>query len=399
MKVLVVHNFYQHPGGEDESFAAEVAMLKEYGHEVLQFTVHNRDLDQVPRLRIAANTVWNASIYRRLVSQLSRTPVDVAHFQNTFPQISPAGYYAANRLGIPVVQSLRNYRFSCVNGLFFRDGHPCEDCMGKLVPWPGIVHACYRDSGLASATVAAMITTHQAKRTFVNRVDGYIALSEFSRKKFVEAGLPANRVSVKPNFLAHDPGVGPGDGGFALFVGRLSPEKGIEALIAAWRACGKKIPLKIVGDGPLRSIMNSDSVTGVEWLGQRSQSEVLDLMGAASFLVFPSEWYETFGRVAIEAFAKGTPVLVSKIGAIAELIDHKRTGLHFAPGDVRDLVSKVEWILSNPRCLTAMRQAARQEFEAKYTARVNINILMEVYAAALENRRGKMARTRQGSGN
>lgn len=309
---------------------------------------------------------------------------DLVHVQNFFPLISPSVYYAAKAEKVPVVQTLHNYRLLCPNGLFFRDGHVCEDCLGKPVPWPGVLHACYRESRTATTAATVMLTTHRIMRTWTEMVDVYIALTEFARQKFVQGGIPAEKIVVKPNFVHSDLGCGEGRGGYALFVGRLSTEKGVDTLLAAWKLLAGQLPLKIVGDGPLSSQVTEavKKLDCVEWLGRRPVQEVYALMGNAMLLIFPSKWYETFGRVAIEAFAKGTPVIAANIGAITELIEHGRTGFLFCPGDSEDLAAKVKWALAHPRELTQMRREARSEFESKYTAKENYRRLMEIYALA-----------------
>jgi glycosyltransferase involved in cell wall biosynthesis len=217
-------------------------------------------------------------------------------------------------------------------------------------------------------------------------VDVYVALTEFARSKFIEGGLPAGKIVVKPNFVAPDPGRGQGGGGYALYVGRLAPEKGTGTMLAAWGRLGKRIPLKIVGDGPLRDrvVAAATRQSNVEWLGHRPVADVHALMRKAEMLVFPSQWYETSGRVAAEAFAAGTPVIAANIGAVANLVEHGRTGLKFRPGDPEDLITQVEWALSHSAELRRMRKEVRAEFEAKYTAERNYRALMEIYEAALE---------------
>jgi glycosyltransferase involved in cell wall biosynthesis len=389
MKILAVHNRYQQPGGEDQVFVDETALLEARDHRVLRYEVHNDQVEQVNRLTLAKDTVWNTPAYRELGALIRRERPDVVHFHNTLPLVSPAGYYAARAEGVPVIQTLHNYRLLCPVALFFRDGRVCEDCMGKAVPWPGVVHKCYRGSRAASGVIAAMLTVHRVLRTWTEMVDVYVALTEFARSKFIEGGLPAGKIVVKPNFVAPDPGRGQGGGGYALFVGRLAPEKGTGTMLAAWERLGTRIPLKIVGDGPLRDRVAGAAArrSNVEWLGHRPVEEVHALMGKADMLVFPSEWYETFGRVAVEAFAVGTPVIAANIGAVAELVEHGRTGLEFRPGDPEDLVTQVEWALSHPAELRRMRDEVRAEFEAKYTAERNYRALMEIYEAALERKK------------
>ena len=387
MRLLSVHNRYLIRGGEDEVREAEERLLREKGHQIETYEEDNERVAALGRLQVALKTVWSTEAYEAMRTQLRRQAYDIVHVQNFFPLISPSVYYAAKAEGVPVVQTLHNYRLLCHNAYFFRDGRVCEDCLGKFVPFPGVVHACYRENRAGSAVVAAMLTVHRAMRTWSNMVDVYIALTEFARQKFIEGGLPAEKIMIKPNFVYPDLGQGEGRGGYAIFVGRLSPEKGIDTLLTTWKTLGSKVPLKIVGDGPLSPQVAeaAERLPGIEWLGRRPLKEVYELIGEAAFLVFPSEWYETFGRVAIEAFAKGTPVIAANIGAIAELIDNGRTGILYCPGQPEDLRAKVEWALTHPSELAQMRKEARAEFEAKYTVEQNYQILMSVYERAMSH--------------
>jgi glycosyltransferase involved in cell wall biosynthesis len=383
MRIFSVHNKYQIRGGEDESQEAEQRILREMGHEVQLYLEDNKRILSIDPMQVAFDTVWSMSAYRTAKQQFSSLYHDLMHVQNFFPIISPSVYYAARESGVPVVQSLRNYRLLCPNALFFRSGKVCEDCLGKPVPYPGILHSCYRENRAATTATATMLSIHRALGTWTHMVDVYIALSEFARQKFIQGGLPADKIVVKPNFVHPDPGIGSGSGGYALFVGRLSVEKGLDTLLAAWEHLGHKIPLKIVGEGPLSDMVATAAArqpSRIEWLGRRPIAEVYALMGSAKMLIFPSKWYETFGRVAIEAFAKGTPVIAANIGAIAELVEHGRTGLHFQPGDAVDLATQVEWALTHPTNMAQMRLEARSEFEAKYTASENYRQLMEIYS-------------------
>ncbi len=385
MRILVVHNRYLIRGGEDESAAAEQALLRQNGHEVDLYEEHNERIGELGRLRVALRAVWSPESHRRLRQRLRRRKYDLVHVDNFFPLISPAVYYAARGEGVPVVQSLRNYRLVCPNAELFRAGRPCEDCIGRRVPWPGIVHACYRGSRSATTAVATMIAVHKQLQTWQRMVDLYIAVTRFARDKLIEGGLPADRIVVKPNFVEGAPAPGTGAGGYALFVGRLSAEKGLATVLEAWQRLGDAIPLKIVGEGPLAASVEAVAARKleVEYLGRRPLAEVYALMGGARFLVLPSEWYEPFGRVAIEAFACGTPVIASDMGGMAELIDDRRTGRLFRPGDAGDLAGVVEWALAHPQELARMRGRARAEFEANYTAERNYQLLTAIYRQAL----------------
>ena len=389
MKVLLCHNYYQQRGGEDESFEAEARALEEFGHEVVRYTRHNDAVADMGRLEVAVKTLWNKDSYADLRHLIRRERPAVMHCTNTFPLISPAVYTAARAEGVPVVQSLRNYRLLCPAALFLRDGKVCEDCLGKSVPWPAVRHACYRDSRAATTVVASLSVLHRGLGTWRRDVDLFFTLTEFARRKFVEGGLPPDRIAVKPNCVNPDPGPGDGRGGYAVFAGRLSPEKGIDTLLAAWPRLARPVPLKIVGDGPLADrVMEAAAANpNVEYLGRLPLPELLDVIGGAACLVMPSVWYETFGRTIIEAYAKGTPVIASRLGAMAELVDEGRTGLLFNAGDAADLAATVGRLLADPAALEKMRSAARREFEDKYTAAANYRQSMALYDRAIGARR------------
>jgi glycosyltransferase involved in cell wall biosynthesis len=384
MNILVAHNFYKQPGGEDQCVSAEVAMLRTYGHRVTQYCLSNDTIDSMGRMELAARTTWSRPAYCELRQLLQTHRPQIAHFHNTFPLISPSAYYAARAENVRVIQTLHNFRLGCVNALLFRNGEVCEDCLGKAVPWRGVVHKCYRNSYAASAGTAAMVAAHRVLGTWRNAVDIYIALSESSRRKLVGAGLPADKIVIKSNFAYPDPGPCAGERGYAIYVGRLSVEKGIETLLAAWRQPGVP-PLKLVGDGPIAPAVQEAVARNsrIEWLRRVPQPTVYDLMGKAAFLILPSQCYENFPRVVVEAFAKGTPAIVSKLGAMAEIVDDGRNGLHFKPGDPMDLAEKVRRMLANPFTLKRMRQAAREKFDENFTAEANHKILMAIYERAI----------------
>jgi glycosyltransferase involved in cell wall biosynthesis len=381
MKILLCHNYYQQPGGEDQVFADEANLLQSRGHEVVRFTMHNDDINEMNPLSVAAKTLWNSGSYRELSGLLQRERPDVVHFTNTFPLISPSAYYAVKRQGIPVVQSLHNYRLLCPVSTFQRDQQVCEDCLGKMIPWPALLHGCYRSSRLATGAIVAMTTLHRAMRTWQRMVDRFVALSHFSAAKFVEGGLPADKIVVKPNFMSTDPGVGSGKGAFALFVGRLSAEKGIDTLLKTWDQVTDSLPLKILGDGPLASLVEQHAAKDprVQWLGRKPSAEVLEHLKSATCLVMPSQWYECCPKTLIETLAVGTPAVVTNLGAMAEMIEHESTGLHFERRNATDLARQVHRLASDPELTARMRRAARQRFEDAYTADFNYEQLLGIY--------------------
>lgn len=385
MRILVVHNFYQIPGGEDQVFHAEADLLENHGHQVYRYTTHNNQIGAISPLKMASKTLWNSDVYQEVRAIIRRERIQIAHFHNIFPLISPSAYYAAQVEGVPVIQTLHNYRLLCPSAVFYREGQVCEACLGKFVPLPGIINSCYRGSQSASAVVAAMLTLHRTRQTWSRNVNTYIALTDFARQKFIQGGVAANRIVVKPNFVHSEPGVGKGSGGYALFAGRLSPEKGIGRLLNVWKQLGGKIPLKIVGDGPLNAQVAEAvrQIPGVEWLGRQPLEEVYACLQEAAFLVFPSEWYEGLPRILIEAFAVGTPVIAPDLGSMSSLIRPHQTGLHFQPGNSQSLLAQVEWALAHPEALAQMRQEARAMFESSYSSEKNYSQLIHIYQQTL----------------
>jgi glycosyltransferase involved in cell wall biosynthesis len=389
VKVLQCHNFYQQPGGEDQVFHDEAHLLRANGHEVIQFTRHNDAIRDMPSWKVALDTIWNRETCADLRQVIREERPAVVHFTNTFPLISPAAYSTARKAGAKVVQSLHNYRLLCPNAQFLRDGRPCESCVGRMIAWPAVQHACYRNDRRSTAVVAAMLAFHRSLGTWHRAVDLYLALTEFGRRKFIEGGLPAEKIAVKPNFIRVDPGIGDGSGGYAVFVGRLSPEKGIETILNAWSQLEVDLPLNIVGDGPLADRVReaADQNPRIRWLGHQSSERVLEIVGGAKLLLLPSLWYEGLPKIIVEAFSKGTPVVASNLGAMTELIEHERNGMLFTPGDSAALAAAVRTVHEDSTTLTRMRKAARDEFEEKFTAEANYKLLMAAYARVLGRER------------
>jgi glycosyltransferase involved in cell wall biosynthesis len=398
MKVLIIHNSYQRPGGEDVVAAQEVVLLRQAGHEVIEYRRSNHEIKALNlwnKLMLPKQVIWAGNTVQDLRALVHQEKPHVAHFHNTFLMISPSAYHVCQEMSIPVVQTLHNYRLLCPRADFFRNGRVCEECLGKTPPWPGIVYGCYRGSRVQTAVVATMLTVHRWLKTWHEQVDVYIALTEFARQKFIQSGLPAEKIVLKPNFVDPDPGIREGVGDYALFVGRFSSEKSLLTLLEAWKKLGS-IPLKLVGSGPqeteIRQFTREFGLEKVEFLGQRPRDQVFALMKKACVLIFPSESYEAFPLVLAEAFACGIPVIAAHIGAMAEIVEDGRTGLLFTPGEPDDLSAKVEWAFTHPQEMAQMGRKARQEFEAKYTGDRNREGLLNIYRLAIDRARERERR-------
>jgi len=388
MKILVCHNYYQQAGGEDRIFDDEISLLESRGHTVFRFEMHNDSIRDRRMLGVVRDMVWNRRVAKEIGELVRREQIQVVHFHNTFPLISPAAYYAARRAGAAVVQALHNFRLVCPGATLMHNGKTCEKCVGKWVAWPGMLHKCYRNSHAATAAVGLMLSVHRLWRTYRRPVDVYVAMSECARERFVTGGLPAEKIVLKPNFVRPDPGAGTGEGRYVVFFGRLSKEKGIEVLLDAWSKVTSDTRLLFVGDGPLIDRVRQAATEDkrIEVLGWQSPDDVYRIIGEAACVVIPSIWYEGFPRTLVEATAKGTPVIASNLGGLSEFIEHGRTGLHFRPNDSEDLAAKIQQLLADPAKLSELRDNARRQFRERYSADANHESLMAIYEQALRTR-------------
>jgi len=347
-------------------------------------------------------------------AELRQHQPDVVHVHNFFPRFSPSVFHACSDAGVPVVLTLHNFRTICAGGLLLRDGKVCEKCVGHSPYW-GALHRCYRKSLAGSLAVARMIDHNNRIGTWQDKVTRFIVLNRFARDKFVAAGLPAARMTVKPNFVVKaqadistpdSEDIKTRTGG--LFVGRLSEEKGVSTLLAAW--AGQTVPLRIAGTGPLLpSSVGSDKLgeqeiahaaaaregSAVKFLGAVPPAQVRDEMARAAFLIVPSMWYEMFPMVIAEAFAAGLPVIASRLGGLAEIVEDGRSGLHFTPGDSADLATKIRWAIDNPEKVSRMGDNARTDFDNRYSEAVNLGQLTAIYQDAIaagraEGRKGQV---------
>lgn len=381
MKVLLVHNRYQQKGGEDTVVESEKEMLLAHGVEAEVLAADNDHIVGISgQLRAAADVFHSARGVTRLNEALAAFKPDLVHVHNWFPTFSPGIFRACKGNGVPVVHTLHNYRLLCIKASLYRDGKICEDCVGTALRLPGIVHGCYRGSRSGSMATTAAMVAHWRLGTWHDAVDRFIALSEFARTKLIEGGLPAEKISVKPNSLASDPGARPGNGGYFAYVGRLTDEKGIPTLLDCWRK-GTDLPrLRIVGTGELEGDVREAAATlnNVEWLGARSGDEVLDIIGNAQALICPSHWYEGMPRVVVESMAVGTPVIASRLGTYIEMIDHGQTGMLFDAWNGNALLACVREFLSQMNA-EQMRRATRAQFDSRYSAVKNFEQLIEIY--------------------
>jgi len=380
MRILSIHNRYNLPGGEDEVQFAECNLLRQHGHDVTEYVQDNDSIKGNKLLSVGLRSVWSQTDFTSIRSLIRQSRAEIITVHNFFPLVSPSVYYAAHAEGIPVVQTLHNFRLICPAATLLRDGKICEDCVGKTVALPAIAHACYRQSRMLTTGLVTMTSAHRLIGTWSRTVDRYIALTPFMKNKFIEGGFPADKITVKPNFT-RDTGLGNGARGNFLYVGRLSPEKGVATLLKAWQLSGSERELRIVGTGPEELALRAQASTlkGVRFLGQLPRKRVQAEMGDAVALIMPSIWYEGFGLTIIEAFAKGTPVIASDLGAMASLVSPGISGYLFEAGNEHQLATRIR----NYNSLPNLRSGARQAYEDRFTPEINYRLMMDIYASVI----------------
>ena len=392
MKTLLVHNFYRSatPSGENQVLEAEHNMLTAHGHTVRLFSRHSDTLraqGALGAVRGALATPWNPLAARSLRHTCDAFGPDVVHVHNSFPMISPAIFPAIGRRAARVL-TLHNYRLFCPAAIPMRAGQVCTQCLDTRSALPALRHGCYRGSRLATAPLALSVALHRWLGTWTNEVDAFIALSDFQRQAMVAAGLPGHKVHVKPNFYPGDPAVVPWAqrAPCVVFAGRLTAEKGVVNLLRAWQAWGPGAPeLRLVGDGELRPELERMAAgLPVRFLGQLPGAQAQAEIAAARLLVLPSECFETFGLVVVEAFAFGTPAAVSDLGPLPHIVGAGRSGVVFPPADAPSLLHEVRSAWDTPGLLAQLGRGARAEFESRYTEAANYRLLMNIYQHALE---------------
>ncbi|HEV7814425.1 MAG TPA: glycosyltransferase [Janthinobacterium sp.] len=379
MRILFVHNAYQYWGGEDAVVDAEMALLRTHGHEVHLYRRHNDELQRLSPLAAGMNAFWSKRSAAEVDEACRRFHPDLVHVHNTFPLVSPSIYWAARRRHVPVIQTLHNFRLLCPQSSFLRNGALCHDCLGKL-PWRAIGRRCYRNSMPQSAILGGVLSLHRLIGSYRNRVTLYIALSAFARDRFIQAGLPAERLRIKPNFVEADGQIPESGRSGGLFVGRLTLDKGIASLLLA-DVLGGGAGIEVIGGGPCEQAVGQ--AFGARYLGFLPSAEIRIKMRAAAFLIVPSIGYEQLPTTILEAFSCGLPVIASRLGPLIGLVREKITGLLFTPGDGADLAKKIAWAHAHPADMLAMGHAARAEYEAKYTPAINYRQLTDIYRDAL----------------
>ncbi|MBT8765791.1 glycosyltransferase family 4 protein [Metapseudomonas boanensis] len=392
IRSLLVHDYYssEFPSGENQVFETEKHLLRSHGQEVSEFVRHSDEIraqGSWGTVKGALATPWNPWASAALLREIERFKPDVVHAHNTFPLLSPGIFHAIGKRAARVL-TLHNYRLFCPAAIPMRDGKVCTECLDKHSPMPAMIHGCYRSSRAATLPLAFSVGLHRALGTWSDQVDAYICLSEFQRGLMINAGLPSEKVHVKPNFYPGNPPVTawaqrkP----YVIFAGRLTAEKGLFSLLRAWQAWGAAAPeLRLVGDGELRPELERMAAgLPVSFLGQVSAEQAQAQIAGARLLVLSSECFEGFPMVVREAFAFGTPAGVSDLGPLPTIVQHGKSGVVFQPSNPQSLLQEVRTAWETPGLLEQLGQGARAEFESQYTEEANFASLMDIYQQAIE---------------
>lgn len=391
MRVAMLHNRYRtgQPSGENTVVAQTVDLLRNSGHDIDLYVRNSDDIAAMGRKARALlpfRSVWSFSAEHDLTQLLQERRPDVVHVHNTFPLFSASVLRAAYRLGLPVVATLHNFRLMCANAVLQRDGRPCESCVGRL-PWYGVMHGCYRESRVQTLPLATSIGVHNTLHTWQRYVTTFVAPSEFVRERYVAGGFAPDRIVVKPHAVPHEGVVRSGPGDAVVFLGRLVEDKGFADLLQAWDS--SLGTLVVAGDGPLRAEAEARAQRdpSVKVLGQLPWADCMELLGSARVAVVPARSYETFGLVVVEAFAHGVPVVASRLGALAELVDDGETGALAEPGDPEGL-RKALALVADPVTSVAFGERARQVYLDRFTPERDLVATERIYTDAIARHAG-----------
>lgn len=392
MKILVIHNQYLEKGGEDRVVDSEIKMLKDAGNQVVYYKCSNNDIKSFgffKKIKFLFKDInWNRKSYEEIKRIAREEKPDLAHIHNIFIYLSSSAYFALKEVGIPVVQTLHNYRLICLKGTFYANNRICEDCLsGNYLK--AVFKKCWRDSFILSAFLAKMLYKNTKSKIFQENVDAFITLSEFSRNKFKQAGFPEDKLFIKPNFVDFKLSA-EGKKRYGLFLGRLVDYKGVDTLLKAYAKLDKHY-LKIIGGGPMLNevknrIKNSKNI---QLLGALPYEEAMDYLRKAAFVIFPSECYENMPLTIIESLASATPVIASDLGAMRGLVEDNITGLLFKAHDPEDLVKKIRFLTDNNELYEKMKINARKCYEGRFTKQLNYEILMKIYNKAMVSQKNE----------
>lgn len=382
LNVLMAHNYYQVPGGEDTVFHNEVNMLEKNGHKVIKYTRHNDEIKDgvLSKLKLGIDTIFSLKTYKEVKRLIEEKDIDVLHVHNTLPLISPSIYYAARAKKIPVVQTIHNFRLLCPGATFTRNGEICEDCISKGLG-QSLKHTCYRNSLAQTFIMYLMLKTHRVIGTY-NNVN-YITLTEFNKNKLLNLVKDKNKVYVKPNFVEKRELLERILEDYFVYIGRLDNIKGINFLVESWKDIDEKIDLYIIGTGPeeekLKTFIKENNIKNIKLLGFMQRGKAFEIIQKSRAILVPSKWYEGFPMTIAESFSLGVPVIGSKLGNIESIIDDGSNGLLFEKGNMQSIKTVIESVFYNKDLNISLGNNAYNAFRYNYTDEKNYEELQSIY--------------------
>ncbi|QCS49041.1 glycosyltransferase [Picosynechococcus sp. PCC 11901] len=390
MRILIVHNRYRIRAGEDRVFEQESQLLRDADYDVRTWTVDNQDISEGSlwdKISLGLNTIWSRWAYHEALKIIQDFHPDIVHVHNFLPLLSPSIFYACRKAGVPVVQTIHNYRLGCPAATFFREGAICELCLEKNL-LQSLLYRCYRQSFIQTLTVAAMLQIHRWLGTWTRTVDAYIALTPFMRDKLIQMEIPAKKIYIKPNFIDDIPKIQHEAkfGEYYLFVGRLSPEKGIHILLEAYQKSNSSYPLVIIGSGELQATVEAAVKANpkIRYLGQQPKEQVKEYMQRAIALIFPSIWYEGFPLTILEAYSQSLPVVCSDIGSVSYAIEDGVTGFTYPAGNEEALKQVLASIEANPENWLGLKNKVLDSLDDIYFSKKNVHYLLRIYQELID---------------
>jgi len=395
MKILFCHNFYQQAGGEDIAVANEMAMLKQHGHEVEMFSVSNNVIKTFwHKLLVSFHLTYSNKYKSKLKNVIADFNPDIVHVHNFFPLLTPSIFDACVEMNVPAVHTLHNYRLICPSATLFVNGSCNEESIEKTA-YAMVKYKAYQNSFIGTFLLARAIEKYKKNQLWLKKVDKFIAPSQSVKNTYIKAGFLSEKITVKPNFIQPKPIIPISlqqdreqdkttNEEYAIFLGRLVEEKGIRMLLNSWRETDPE--LRIYGRGPLEQLCKDAQRSNIRYYGEVTREEALQALKQAKFLVMPTQWHEPFGLVVIEALSLGVPVIVSRMGALPEIISHGYNGLIFEYDDIGDFYRQIDQMKSYSK-LTEMKKNALNSFNKQYTASMNYPLLIDIYNKCLLERK------------
>jgi len=381
MKILIIHNYYQNPGGEEIVVKREKELLEKNGHQVILYTKSNNELKKIKNWpRILKNLKFNKKVYSDLRKLIKKEKPNLAHIHNTFFIISPSAYLACKHENLPIVQTLHNFRFLCPNATLSNKKGICESCIKQKNFKPALKNKCYHNSLIYTSLIIKILKFLKKQVLDKKLINQFIVLSNFQKNIFIKAGFDKNKLNLKPNFVEN---LSPNykKQNYAVYLGRIDKGKGLRNLIKIWQKIN--FPLKIIGTGELfEKLKKQNKNKNIKFLGYIENKKAIEILKKANFSILPSAWYEACPNLIIESYASATPIIGSNIGSIAEYIKNNKTGILINLKNENQTIKTINSIIADKKSLRKFSKNARKQYEKLFIPEKNYKTLIKIYKSA-----------------